>query len=383
MTLSDVVSELELDMEESQNQRDKRVEELWRKLDPAGQGELDFKGLQKGLKRIDHPLKNADQMLKAIIAIVDTSGDGKIQYEEFRIFVEAAEKQLLLLFRSIDRDKDGRLNKNELQAAFRRAGLSVPNKRLSGFFDEIDMNNDGFITFDEWRDFLLFMPGHHDGSSLEAALSFYSSIVTVNPEGDSLVSDETLEGLGTAGFLLQALLGSLLRIANPDLAYPPRRVADAKTPSDSELPEPLAGTAQIPSTPTEMAASAAAARYAPAVAVPSQVLADAAVKRPILQYEGAQQSGAQDISDLIEEDPAGVTSRLTDLLPEPGYFLAGAVSGGVSRTATAPLDRLKVYLLVSTKPNTNAAVSAVAAAAKQGNPAHTLPKRAGPSSTPW
>ena len=54
MTLSDVVSELELDMEESQNQRDKRVEELWRKLDPAGQGELDLKGLQKGLKRIDH-----------------------------------------------------------------------------------------------------------------------------------------------------------------------------------------------------------------------------------------------------------------------------------------------------------------------------------------
>ena len=70
---------------------------------------------------------------------------------EFRIFVEAAEKQLLLLFRSIDRDKDGRLNKKELQAAFQRAGLSVPNKRLSGFFDEIDLNNDGFITFDEWR----------------------------------------------------------------------------------------------------------------------------------------------------------------------------------------------------------------------------------------
>lgn len=70
---------------------------------------------------------------------------------EFRNFVETAEKQLLLLFRSIDRDKDGRLNKQELQAAFQRAGLSVPKKRLSGFFDEIDLNNDGFITFDEWR----------------------------------------------------------------------------------------------------------------------------------------------------------------------------------------------------------------------------------------
>jgi solute carrier family 25 (mitochondrial phosphate transporter), member 23/24/25/41 len=70
---------------------------------------------------------------------------------EFRVFVEAAERQLLLLFKSIDRDEDGRLNKQELQSAFQRAGLSVPKGRLSGFFDEIDMNQDGFITFDEWR----------------------------------------------------------------------------------------------------------------------------------------------------------------------------------------------------------------------------------------
>jgi solute carrier family 25 phosphate transporter 23/24/25/41 len=54
MRVSDVVSELEVKMEEPQNQRDQRVEELWRKLDPAGHGELDLKGLQKGLRRIDH-----------------------------------------------------------------------------------------------------------------------------------------------------------------------------------------------------------------------------------------------------------------------------------------------------------------------------------------
>ncbi|KAH6851034.1 mitochondrial carrier domain-containing protein [Chaetomium sp. MPI-CAGE-AT-0009] len=372
MRVSDVVSELEVNMEEPQNQRDRRVEDLWKKLDPAGQGELDFKGLQKGLRRIDHPLKNADQMLKAIIGLVDTSGDGKIQYEEFRVFVEAAERQLLTLFQSIDRDKDGRLNKRELQSAFQRAGLSVPNRRLSGFFNEMDLNRDGFITFDEWRDFLLFMPSNHDGSPLEAALSFYSSIVTVNPEGDSLVSDETLEGLGTVGFLLQALFGSLLRLANPALALSPRRPADAGS-ITSQSPE-FPYTDQISSIPTEMTASAATVRYGPAVAVTPHVLTDAAVKRPVPQYEGAQQSGAQDIEGIVEEDTAGVTSRLTDLLPEPGYFLAGAISGGVSRTATAPLDRLKVYLLVNTKTQANMAV----VAAKQGRPLAALRNASGP-----
>ena len=54
MKQSDVVSELGVKMEEPQNQRDRRVEELWKKLDTAGHGELDFKGLQRGLRRIDH-----------------------------------------------------------------------------------------------------------------------------------------------------------------------------------------------------------------------------------------------------------------------------------------------------------------------------------------
>lgn len=54
MKITQVVEDFEMGMEESQNQRDNRVEDLWRKLDPQGTGELDLKRLQKGLRRIDH-----------------------------------------------------------------------------------------------------------------------------------------------------------------------------------------------------------------------------------------------------------------------------------------------------------------------------------------
>ncbi|KAK3485077.1 mitochondrial carrier domain-containing protein [Neurospora crassa] len=390
MKVSHVLAKLQAGMDESQNQRDKRVEELWTKLDPQRHGELDFKGLQKGLRRIDHPpvflvaMQNADHMLKDIIKAVDTSGDGKIQYEEFRNFVETAERQLWLLFRSIDRDKDGRLDKNELRSAFQKAGLTVSNKRLSGFFDEVDMDHDGYISFDEWRDFLLFMPtthnhehGHehgHHASALEAALSFYSSIVTVNAEGDSLVSEETLEGLGTTGFLLNALFGSLLKIASPGATTTPTSQSpapDSKSPLSSPSSHYPDGTAE-PGAGANMAPS----KLAPVgTATPEQVSADRAAHGQVIkEMEGEGQHDLRQESDTSLKDEEVVKSGLTGLLPDAGYFLAGAVSGGVSRTATAPLDRLKVFLLVNTKPKSTTTVEAV----KSGQPLSALRNAGGP-----
>lgn len=71
--------------------------------------------------------------------------------EEFRTFVEQTEKELSKLFKSIDRDQNGQLDKSELKLAFNRAGLAIPNMKLDQFFAEIDTNNDGVISFEEWR----------------------------------------------------------------------------------------------------------------------------------------------------------------------------------------------------------------------------------------
>lgn len=136
---------------ESNERRDKRIQELWRKLDTRNQGELDLVALQKGLRTIDHPLKNADDLLHDVLKVVDTSGDGRIQYNEFRVFVEHAEKELWQLFESIDRDNSGALDKDELRAAFSRSGLTISNAKLDQFFDEVDTNHDGEISFEEWR----------------------------------------------------------------------------------------------------------------------------------------------------------------------------------------------------------------------------------------
>ena len=137
--------------EETSEHRNQRITELWQKLDTSGDGQIDINGLKKGLRKIDHPLKNADTLLRDVLKAVDTSGDGQIQFNEFRVFVEHAERELWQLFESIDRDHSGALDKDELQAAFKRAGLTISAAKLDQFFDQVDVNHDGEISFDEWR----------------------------------------------------------------------------------------------------------------------------------------------------------------------------------------------------------------------------------------
>ncbi|KAI1178207.1 mitochondrial carrier domain-containing protein [Nemania sp. FL0916] len=379
---SDVVTEIQMEMSESQNERDARVEQLWKRLDDQGKGELDWKGLQRGLRKIDHPLKNADDMLKNIIKAVDTNGDGKIQYEEFRVFVETAERHLYHLFRSIDRDENGKLDKEELQAAFHKAGLAVPNRRLDDFFKDIDHNHDGFITYEEWRDFLLFMPNAGSTTTLQTVFTFYSDILTITAEGESLMSEKSLEGTGTGiGFFLSILFGSIIRIASPTW-QPSRQSSTSLVASDSLLspsPSPSSSSSLLPESDIILQSSApeflrttddpddmspAASQLcapAPNATIVSTVSSTSnAVRGPT----PADLSTSQDSQIETAPNDKVKKSVLINYIPDPGYFLAGALAGGISRTATAPLDRLKVYLLVNTKSEANFALHA----AKKGQP---------------
>ncbi|KAI4914344.1 uncharacterized protein J4E92_009543 [Alternaria infectoria] len=301
---------------------DGRVDELWATLDTRKQGHLDLAGLKKGLRKLDHPLKNADQLLDEVMQAVDTDGNGRITYQEFRKFVHETEKELQHLFQTIDYNHDGKISKDELRSALRTAGLTVPNSNLDKFFTEVDTNNDGTISFEEWRDFLLFIPV--SAPSLGAVMSYFSATMKVNQEGDVAISDDTIQGLGTTQRFLRFFFGSLFIVAH--------------TPPYNPLPPE-------PSAPLDMASSTST-----------------------LAYQGTlpPRSAHETSSAPLEEIRAGLIESLGTMLiacvPNPGYFVAGGVAGIVSRTSTAPLDRLKVYLIAQT----NVAEEAVVAA-KHGN----------------
>lgn len=258
-------------------------------------------------------------------------------------------------------------------------------------------------------DFLLFMPAFDSEETLHTILSFYS----LTSEGDSLVSDETLEGLGTSRSLLYILFGSVVRLLappGPDMTGTVEPVSPPPpTPSDtqgapqspaaaaqsilqptSEDPHPrsIAGTLQNSAAPADARSSAMSAlSYGSPTVSPGAVVDPLKLSTPAGDGDGTRdEASAALASEEIAEDEAALDPtpekslwKLTDFVPDPGYFLAGAIAGGVSRTATAPLDRLKVYLLVNT--STTQTSRQVVGAVKGGQAAAALKHITNPFAT--
>ncbi len=156
------------------------------------------------------------------------------------------------------------------------------------------------------RNFLLFIPANTP--SLRAVLSYYSSTVTVNPEGDVHVS-ETVESLGKQRFF-RTLFGALFNIVK----LPQSK--SSHTPASTTIPQTDVKQLSLDSRPLTFPWD------------------------PGDRYEDIVEEDDQFVEYQLEKE-----ARLMDIFPPPGYFIAGGISGVVSRTATAPLDRLKVYLI--------------------------------------
>lgn len=177
-----------------------------------------------------------------------------------------------------------------------------------------------------FRDFLLFLPA--DTSNLRAALSYYATTGNLNPEGDVQIN-QLFEGSGTARHFLSTFLSWVKSIVKSLLQslIPAQQVAQLGRETHPHLIHGFPDHSAVCPNEPEL-------EWLPL---------------PTMVYIWMSLRSCKQI--------------LTDSTPNVGYFFAGGLAGVISRTSTAPLDRLRVYLIAQTS------VSSVATkVVKSGSP---------------
>jgi solute carrier family 25 (mitochondrial phosphate transporter), member 23/24/25/41 len=164
----------------------------------------------------------------------------------------------------------------------------------------------------------------------------------VNAEGDTSIREDTFEGLGTPPQFLKILFGAIIKIAEP----PPSHSSFPTRSQSSRISEDPAST-QGEKVDDKMF-DLHHAHFIESTLGPNYM-------EHLFKPASPDQSHADET--LFSTRVASAKALLIEILPDAGYFFAGGVAGAFSRTATAPLDRLKVYLIA----NVDARSSVIAA----------------------
>ncbi|KAF3502690.1 hypothetical protein F2Q69_00045329 [Brassica cretica] len=123
-----------LALRESNDEREVRIRSLFDFFDNSTLGFLDYAQIEKGLASLQIPPEY--KYARDLFRVCDANRDGRVDYHEFRRYIDAKELELYRIFQAID----------------------IDDEELARFVEHVDKDNNGTITFEEWRDFLLLYP---------------------------------------------------------------------------------------------------------------------------------------------------------------------------------------------------------------------------------
>ncbi|XP_064623740.1 uncharacterized protein LOC135485549 isoform X2 [Lineus longissimus] len=127
------------------------IKKKFDKFDSSGDGYINLFEMQSQSTDTKEILMMSDVMERYDKA----KNDGKLNYVEFVTWM--AQGRLKDMFKDLDRNKDGKMNKHELWQFVRDSHIwrDFTDQLLSGIIKEADTNNDGAIEVGEFASFLI------------------------------------------------------------------------------------------------------------------------------------------------------------------------------------------------------------------------------------
>lgn len=195
---------------ESPEERECRIERLFQTLDSSKTGSLDSESLLESFREQYNPLPSSEESVENLASTISPNNPNQLSYTDFKNYIFNIEDNIAISFQKLDRKKDGRLDFDEVRDGLHDLGMDVDDERVELFFNVLDLDGDGYISYDEWIQFLLFVPlVHKNEIPLKAAYEFFIEELELSSDGDFFISSETLNGIGY--FLAGGLAGVVSR----------------------------------------------------------------------------------------------------------------------------------------------------------------------------
>ncbi|XP_077460732.1 mitochondrial adenyl nucleotide antiporter SLC25A24-like [Stigmatopora argus] len=176
--------------------------DLFDQMDLNKDGYIDIKELRKGLA--GRGLSKAS--LERIVKAGDANEDGVLDFEEFTQYLRTHEKQLKVMFRSLDKNNDGEIDASDIQQALRAVGLNISLRAANRILKSIDKDGNMTIDWDEWRDYFLFNPL----TNMEEVARYWKRSMMLDLGEQLTVPDEFSEEEKKSGYVWRQLIAGAL-----------------------------------------------------------------------------------------------------------------------------------------------------------------------------
>lgn len=110
-----------LALRETKEERDLRIRRLFNFMDARNVGYLDNSQIESGLSALQIPGDHRHS--KDLLKVCDVNKDGRVDYQEFRKYMDDKELELYRIFQAIDVEHNGCILPEELSLALNKAGM--------------------------------------------------------------------------------------------------------------------------------------------------------------------------------------------------------------------------------------------------------------------
>lgn len=205
---------------------------LFEELDRDSDGQVTLDDLEIAMKRRRLPQRYAREFLRRTRKHWFAKSFG---WSEFQLLMEQKEPMMLRAFTSLSLSKSGTLQKNQVLASLRNAGLPATDSNAAAMMKFLNVDTDGSIAYGQFRNFMLLLPPERLGDDPRMVWFEAATVVPMAPPVD----------VPAGSVLKSALAGGLASALSTSLLHPLDTVKTRLQASTLSFPEVIAKLPQI------------------------------------------------------------------------------------------------------------------------------------------